>query len=82
MAAYLRELSLHGHRVSYRAGGDGPLLAADPRHHQLERQLGARAPALEEHFTVVAPDLLGHGASDKPTRRLLARRLRLHGCAT
>src|SRR4051794_19045000 len=65
--ADLRELSLHGHRVSYRAGGSGPVLLLI---HGITSSSASWEPVLaplEEHFTVVAPDLLGHGASAKPT---------------
>jgi pimeloyl-ACP methyl ester carboxylesterase len=62
-----RELTLHGHRVSYRTAGDGPEVvvlihgitgSADTWEEVI--------PALAEEFTVVAPDLLGHGHSAKP----------------
>jgi len=62
----LREISLHGHRISYRAAGSGPLLAL------IHGIAGSSAtwkdvlPALAERYTVVAPDLLGHGQSAKP----------------
>ncbi|WP_138760800.1 alpha/beta fold hydrolase [Modestobacter altitudinis] len=59
---------LHGHRVSCRIGGSaGPVLLL------LHGLLGSGAsfgPALDElarTHRVVAPDLLGHGASEKPT---------------
>jgi pimeloyl-ACP methyl ester carboxylesterase len=59
---------LHGHRLSYRIGGSsGPVLLL------LHGLLGSGAsfgPALEElarTHRVVAPDLLGHGASEKPS---------------
>ncbi|HSP97972.1 MAG TPA: alpha/beta hydrolase [Candidatus Dormibacteraeota bacterium] len=61
-----REITLHGHRVSYRAAGSGPLLVL------IHGIAGSAAtweevvPGLAEHFTVVAPDLLGHGHSAKP----------------
>jgi pimeloyl-ACP methyl ester carboxylesterase len=61
-----REITLHGHRVSYRAAGSGPLLVL------IHGIAGSSAtwqevlPRLAEHYTVVAPDLLGHGSSAKP----------------
>jgi pimeloyl-ACP methyl ester carboxylesterase len=61
-----REITLHGHRVSYRAGGSGPLLVL------IHGIAGSSAtwdnvlPGLAERYTVVAPDLLGHGQSAKP----------------
>ncbi len=60
------EISLHGHRVSYRCGGDGPLLVLI---HGITSSSASWEPVLgelAEHFTVVAPDLLGHGQSAKP----------------
>jgi pimeloyl-ACP methyl ester carboxylesterase len=62
----LEEISLHGHRLSYRAGGSGPLLVLV---HGLTNSSASWEPALEllaRDFTVLAPDLLGHGDSDKP----------------
>lgn len=62
----LREITLHGHRVSYRAAGSGPLLLL------IHGIAGSSAtwekvlPGLAERYTVVAPDLLGHGQSAKP----------------
>jgi len=61
-----REITLHGHRVSYRAAGSGPLLVL------IHGIAGSSAtwedvlPELAERYTVVAPDLLGHGQSAKP----------------
>jgi len=59
-------IAVDGDRVVYRAAGNGPLLllvhglagsAATWRHVM---------PALAERFSVLAPDLLGQGDSDKP----------------
>ena len=61
-----REIHLHGHRVRYRIGGSGPLLL-------LVHGIAGRsatwedvAPALGGRFTLLAPDLPGHGESSKP----------------
>jgi len=60
------ETTLHGHRISYRTGGRGPLLVL------LHGIAGSSATwedvmlRLSEHHTVIAPDLLGHGESSKP----------------
>ncbi len=61
-----RRITLHGHRVSYRAAGSGPLLL-------LVHGIGGSSatwqqvlPRLAERYSVVAPDLLGHGSSAKP----------------
>jgi len=57
---------IHGHDVAYRLEGNGPLLVL------VHGMAGSGAtwdhvvPALAEHFTVLAPDLPGHGASAKP----------------
>ena len=62
----LRETTLHGHRFSYRSAGSGPLLVL------IHGIAGSSAtweevlPWLAERYTVVAPDLLGHGDSAKP----------------
>jgi pimeloyl-ACP methyl ester carboxylesterase len=65
MAMEQRELIVHGKRLTYRLAGKGPLVllihgmagSATTWRHVM--------PALSEHFTVLAPDLLGHGESDK-----------------
>ena len=59
-------LTLHGHRVSYRYGGDGPLLVLIHGITSSSASWEPVLPELAEHFTVLAPDLLGHGQSDKP----------------
>jgi pimeloyl-ACP methyl ester carboxylesterase len=59
-------ISLHGHRVSYRCGGDGLLLVLIHGITSSSASWEPVLPELAEHFTVLAPDLLGHGQSDKP----------------
>jgi pimeloyl-ACP methyl ester carboxylesterase len=66
-----RTVVLHGHRVSYLVGRPGadegrPALILL---HGIAGSSTTWAPlldALSERFTVIAPDLLGHGESDKP----------------
>jgi pimeloyl-ACP methyl ester carboxylesterase len=63
---HVDEIDLHGHRLSYRAGGSGPLLLLI---HGITNSSASWEPVLsllERDFTVIAPDLLGHGDSDKP----------------
>src|SRR4051812_9322880 len=62
-----REISLHGHRVSYRTGGDGPLLVLVHGITSSSASWEGVLPSLAERFTILAPDLLGHGQSDKPS---------------
>lgn len=57
---------IHGYRRAFRITGSGPALL-------LIHGLGCDSstwldviPTLSEHFTVIAPDLLGHGESDRP----------------
>ena len=62
----IKEIQLHGHRLSYRCGGSGPLLILI---HGITNSSASWAPILallERDFTVIAPDLLGHGDSAKP----------------
>ena len=60
------ELVLHGHRVRYLQAGSGPVVALI---HGITSTADTWVPAMaglcREH-TVIAPDLLGHGASAKP----------------
>src|ERR1035437_7024236 len=62
----VEHISIHGHQIGYRRGGRGPALV-------LPHRIGGRPPTggpamrlLESDYTVLAPDLLGHGASEKP----------------
>ncbi len=60
------EIELHGHNVTYREVGRGAGPGPGPRRHRQHAHLGRGAAGLAEHFTVVTPDLLGHGLSAKP----------------
>jgi pimeloyl-ACP methyl ester carboxylesterase len=60
------QLSLHGHRVSYRTGGSGPALLLLHGITNSSETWQRVAPRLAERFTVIAPDLLGHGESATP----------------
>jgi pimeloyl-ACP methyl ester carboxylesterase len=60
------ELSLHGHRISYRTGGRGPALLLLHGITNSSETWEHVAPRLAERFTVIAPDLLGHGESATP----------------
>jgi pimeloyl-ACP methyl ester carboxylesterase len=57
---------LHGHRVSYRTAGEGPVILLIHGITGDSRQWNEIIPQLADRYTVLAPDLLGHGASDKP----------------
>jgi pimeloyl-ACP methyl ester carboxylesterase len=61
-----QELLLHGHRVSYRTAGSGPVVLLVHGIAGNSEQWADVAPILAEDYTVVAPDLLGHGNSAKP----------------
>ena len=60
------ELTLHGHRVTYRTAGRGPVLLLLHGITNSSQTWEHVAPRLSEHFTVLAPDLLGHGESATP----------------
>jgi pimeloyl-ACP methyl ester carboxylesterase len=62
----LREIPLHGHRVFYRSAGSGPVIVLVHGITSTSATWANVLPYLAEHFTVVAPDLLGHGESAKP----------------
>ena len=61
-----RTITVDGDRVAYRVAGKGPVLLLV--HGMAGSSLTWRhvMPALAQRFTVLAPDLLGHGQSDKP----------------
>jgi pimeloyl-ACP methyl ester carboxylesterase len=64
--ATAQHLELHGHRVSYRTAGSGPVVLLIHGIAGTSEQWADVAPVLAEDFTIVAPDLLGHGESAKP----------------
>jgi pimeloyl-ACP methyl ester carboxylesterase len=66
-AAGYDEIELHGHRVGYRSAGDGDQLLV--LLHGITSTSDAWRnvmPRLAERYTVIAPDLIGHGRSAKP----------------
>jgi pimeloyl-ACP methyl ester carboxylesterase len=62
----LQETVLHGHRVAYRMAGSGPVIVLIHGVTSTSATWERVAPYLATQFTVVAPDLLGHGGSAKP----------------
>ena len=62
----LQHITLHGQELAVRTGGDGPVILL------VHGMAGSSAmwrdvmPGLAKHFTVIAPDLPGHGLSAKP----------------
>jgi pimeloyl-ACP methyl ester carboxylesterase len=65
-AAHVHEAVLHGHHIRYRAMGSGPVIVLVHGLTATSATWAGVIPALAEHFTVIAPDLLGHGESAKP----------------
>jgi pimeloyl-ACP methyl ester carboxylesterase len=62
----LHEMTLHGHRVTYRTAGRGPVLVLLHGITNSSQTWEQVAPLLSERFTLIAPDLLGHGESATP----------------
>jgi pimeloyl-ACP methyl ester carboxylesterase len=62
----VEETTLHGHRVRYRIGGDGPVILLIHGITGSSAQWETTMELLESDYTVIAPDLLGHGESAKP----------------
>jgi pimeloyl-ACP methyl ester carboxylesterase len=66
MALPVYEIALHGQTFSYRMAGSGPVLVLLHGITCSSETWEEIIPALAKHFTVIAPDLLGHGQSAKP----------------
>jgi pimeloyl-ACP methyl ester carboxylesterase len=62
----LRHVSIHGHDIGYRMAGEGPALLMIHGIAGSSRAWREVMPTLAHHYTVIAPDLIGHGQSDKP----------------
>ena len=61
-------LSIHGHTVAVCTAGAGPVVLLIHGMAGSSTTWRHVLPALAERFTVIAPDLLGHGESEKPRR--------------
>jgi pimeloyl-ACP methyl ester carboxylesterase len=62
----IEEITLHGHRVTFRRAGWGPVILLI---HGIAGSSETWSPVMEalaDEYTVVAPDLIGHGESAKP----------------
>jgi len=62
----LRHRTVHGHRRAYRSAGSGPAVLLV---HGIGDSSASWEPVMADlarDHTVIAPDLLGHGGSDKP----------------
>lgn len=61
-----QQIELHGHPVTYHRVGEGPAVLLIHGITSSSRTWRDVMPGLAEHYTVIAPDLLGHGRSAKP----------------
>jgi pimeloyl-ACP methyl ester carboxylesterase len=66
MEGQLDHVSIHGHDMAYRMEGSGPALLLLHGIASSSRTWRDVIPRLTDRFTVVAPDLMGHGQSEKP----------------
>jgi pimeloyl-ACP methyl ester carboxylesterase len=64
--ANLKTMTLHGDRVAYRDEGTGEVLLLVHGMGGSSNTWSGVIPLLAEKYRVIAPDLLGHGESDKP----------------
>ena len=65
-AFYVQYVTIHGYRRAYVKAGSGPAVLLI---HGIGDSSDTWRPVVErlaEHYTVIAPDLLGHGRSEKP----------------
>jgi pimeloyl-ACP methyl ester carboxylesterase len=62
----IKRMTLHGHSVAYRQAGSGPVLVLVHGITSSSATWKLVMGGLARHFTVIAPDLAGHGKSDKP----------------
>jgi pimeloyl-ACP methyl ester carboxylesterase len=60
------QIELHGHRVIYRIAGSGPPVVLIHGMVNSSRHWEAVALRLADEYTVIAPDLIGHGDSATP----------------
>lgn len=60
------EVDLHGHQVVYRIAGSGPPVVLVHGMVNSSRHWQAVARRLADRYTVIAPDLVGHGDSATP----------------
>src|SRR5213596_3852944 len=60
------QVQLHGHRVIYRVAGSGPPVVLIHGMVNSSRHWDQVALQLADRYTVIAPDLIGHGDSATP----------------
>src|SRR3954452_24637425 len=60
------QMDLHGHRVDYRVAGQGPPVVLIHGMVNSSRHWEQVALRLADRYTVIAPDLIGHGDSATP----------------
>ncbi|MGO9158180.1 alpha/beta fold hydrolase [Mycobacterium sp.] len=65
-APTLQFRTIHGYRRAYRIAGSGPAILLIHGIGDNSTTWNAIQAKLAQRFTVIAPDLLGHGRSDKP----------------
>jgi pimeloyl-ACP methyl ester carboxylesterase len=65
-APSLQFRTIHGHRRAFRIAGSGPALLLIHGVGDKSASWESVHAKLAQRFTVIAPDLLGHGESDKP----------------
>jgi pimeloyl-ACP methyl ester carboxylesterase len=66
MEGPIQHVSIHGHDMAYRMEGRGPALLLLHGIAGSSRTWRDVIPQLTDRFTVIAPDLMGHGLSEKP----------------
>jgi pimeloyl-ACP methyl ester carboxylesterase len=66
MSFDLQHVSIHGHDIGHRMAGEGPALLMIYGIAGSSRAWREVMPTLAHDYTVIAPDLIGHGRSAKP----------------